>query len=132
MAMRGKRGASTDNESTVTAPAGGLGTSVEGSISKERVWREELSKMLSPEELRMLSEQSLSDTFTAIGVLWAEAAVLLVAANLLPHLTLAWAIPAGILVVLLMGLRMNAFGVILHEGSHGLLAKACPTFQWST
>ena len=51
-------------------------------------------------------------------------AILLAAANLLPRLALAWSIPAGILLVLLMGLRMNAFGVILHEGSHGLLAKS--------
>ena len=53
-------------------------------------------------------------------------AILLAAANFLPRLALAWAIPAGILIVLLMGLRMNAFGVILHEGSHGLLAKLRP------
>ena len=57
-------------------------------------------------------------------VLWLEIVVLLTAANLIPRLPLGWAIPAGVAVVLLMGLRMNAFGVILHEGSHGLLAKS--------
>ncbi len=57
-------------------------------------------------------------------VLWIEVIALLVGANLLPLLPLAWAVPAGILIVLLMGLRMNAFGVILHEGSHGFLAKS--------
>ena len=54
------------------------------------------------------------------AVLWVEVAILLAVANLLPRLALAWSIPLGILLVLLMGLRMNAFGVILHEGSHGL------------
>jgi fatty acid desaturase len=90
----------------------------------ERLWREQLSTLVSAEELQALSQPSLPDTYTTVGVLWLEVVVLLAAANLLPHLPLAWAIPAGILVVLLMGLRMNAFGVVLHEGSHGLLAKS--------
>ena len=75
-----------------------------------------------PRDLRALSVPSLKDTFAAIGVLWLEVAVLLCAANLLPRLPLAWAVPAGVFLVVLLGLRMNAFGVILHEGSHGLLA----------
>ena len=90
----------------------------------ERLWREQIAQLVSAEDLQSLSEQSLPDTFAAIGALWVEVAILLVAANLLPRLPLAWSIPAGILLVLLMGLRMNAFGVILHEGSHGLLAKS--------
>jgi fatty acid desaturase len=96
----------------------------EASTSSERLWREELSELVGAEELRLLSEQSMTDTVTAIAVLWVEVAVLVAAANLLPHLTLGWAVPAGILLVLLLGLRMNAFGVILHEGSHGLLARS--------
>ena len=96
----------------------------EASSSNERLWREQFVQLVSADELRLLSEQSLSDTFVAIGGLWVEVAILLAAADLLPRLALAWAVPAGILLVLLMGLRMNAFGVILHEGSHGLLAKS--------
>jgi fatty acid desaturase len=96
----------------------------EASANSERLWREQLLQMVGDEELRSFSEPSLIDTFTAIGVLWGEVIILLVAANLLPRLALAWSIPLGILLVLLMGLRMNAFGVILHEGSHGLLAKS--------
>jgi fatty acid desaturase len=96
----------------------------EASANSERVWREQFAQLVSAEEVRALSEQSLRDTFTAIAVLWVEVAVLLAAANLLPRLALAWSIPLGILLVLLLGLRMNAFGVILHEGSHGLLAKS--------
>jgi len=90
----------------------------------ERLWREQLGQLVSAEDLASLARPSLPDTFTAISVLWLEVAGLLVAANLLPRLPLAWAIPAGILVVLLMGLRMNAFGVVVHEGSHGLLARS--------
>jgi fatty acid desaturase len=94
----------------------------EASAGSERLWREQLAQLVSAEELKSLSEQSLADTFVAVAVLWLEVAILLAAANLLPRLPLAWSIPAGIVLVLLMGLRMNAFGVILHEGSHGLLA----------
>ena len=96
----------------------------EASASPERLWREQVSQLVDADELRTLAEPSLLDTVTAIGLLWVEVAILLTAANLLPRLTLALSIPAGILIVLLMGLRMNAFGVILHEGSHGLLAKS--------
>jgi fatty acid desaturase len=96
----------------------------EASAGSERIWREQFAELVSAEELQALSEQSLLDTFAAIGVLWVEVAALLVAVNLLPRLPLGWAVPAGIVLVLLMGLRMNAFGVILHEGSHGLLAKS--------
>jgi fatty acid desaturase len=94
--------------------------------SNERLWRNQVLQIVSPEEIRALSEQSLPDTFAAIGALWVEVAILVAAANFLPRLALAWAVPVGILIVLLMGLRMNAFGVILHEGSHGLLAKLRP------
>jgi fatty acid desaturase len=111
MAMQSGKKASTTSDRIQMEPS-------------ERLWREQLGQLVSAEELRSFSEPSLPDTFTAIGVLWLEVAVLLVAANLLPRLSLAWSIPAGILLVLLMGLRMNAFGVILHEGSHGLLAKS--------
>lgn len=96
----------------------------EASPDTERLWRDEISQLVSPEDLRTLSEPSLPDTFTAVGVLWVEVAILLAAANFLPRLHLAWAIPVGIGLVILLGLRMNAFGVILHEGSHGFLAKS--------
>jgi fatty acid desaturase len=96
----------------------------DASAGQERVWRKQLTELLGPDELETLSTPSLPDTVFAVAVLWVEVAILLTAANLLPRLPLPWAIPAGIGVVLLMGLRMNAYGVILHEGSHGLLAKS--------
>ena len=96
----------------------------EASASNEKIWREEFGALVSAEELRTLSQPSLADSLGAVAVLWIEVAVLLAAANLLPRLPLGWAVPAGIVIVVLLGLRMNAFGVILHEGSHGLLAKS--------
>ena len=96
----------------------------DASVNSERAWRQQFNELVNSEDIHLLSEQSLTDSFAAIGMLWVELIVLLVAANLLPLLPLAWAVAAGILIVLLMGLRMNAMGVILHEGSHGLLAKS--------
>ena len=96
----------------------------EASVNSERAWREQFNELVSSDDLRLLSEQSLADSVAAIGSLWVEVIVLLAAANLLPHLPLGWAVAGGILIVVLMGLRMNAFGVILHEGSHGLLVKS--------
>ncbi len=89
----------------------------------ERVWRSQIDGIIGTERLRDLSDPSLSDTVRTLAVLWAEVIVLLVAANLLPRLALGWAVAAGVAIVLLMGTRMNALGVILHEGSHGLLAR---------
>jgi len=96
----------------------------DASVSSERAWRQQFNELVSSEDLHLLSAQSLPDSFAAIGVLWVEVILLLVAANLLPFLPVGWAVAAGILIVLLMGLRMNALGVIVHEGSHGLLAKS--------
>jgi fatty acid desaturase len=96
----------------------------EAQASKERVWREQLSELVSADELERLAAPSLPDTLFAIAILWIEVAVLVAAADLLPRLRLGWAIPAGVVLVVLIGLRMNAFGVILHEGSHGLLARS--------
>ena len=53
----------------------------EASTSRERQWREELSQVVSEEELKSLSEQSLADTSVAIAVLWVEVAILVAAAN---------------------------------------------------
>jgi fatty acid desaturase len=95
-----------------------------GSAGKERLWREQVEALVDPDELRGLSEPSLWDSIAATAVLWIEVIVLLAAANLVPRLPLGWAVAGGIFIVGLMGLRMNAFGVIVHEGSHGFLAKS--------
>ena len=46
----------------------------EASASSERLWREQFAQLVSKEELQTLSEQSLPDTFAAIGGLWVEVA----------------------------------------------------------
>jgi fatty acid desaturase len=103
--------------------AGGVSTPLEQS---ERLWREHLTQLVDADQLQAYGKQSLSDTVASIGVVWLEVIALLVVANLLPHLVLGLAIPLGIVVVILMGLRMNAFGVIIHEAAHGSLAKSRP------
>ena len=96
----------------------------EAPARSERVWREEFSELLGADELRVLGEPSLRDSITMIAVIWIEVIVLLTAANLLPRLPLGWAIAAGVVVVVLMGTRINALGVMLHEASHGSLARS--------
>lgn len=90
----------------------------------EKALREQITEELGAEHLRDLARPSLADSVTWVAVLWIEVVVLLAAANLLPRLPLGPAIAAGCVVVVLMGTRMNAFGVVVHEGSHGLLAKS--------
>jgi fatty acid desaturase len=96
----------------------------EAAVNVERRWRTEISDLIDPDELRVYSVPSVADSCLAIAVLWVEVAALLAAANLLPRLPFGWAVAAGVALVLLLGTRMNAFGVILHEGSHGLLARS--------
>lgn len=93
-------------------------------LSKERGWREQVSSIVDADTLKALGEQSSADTVMVLIGLWTEVGLLLLGANLLLQLPLGWAVVSGVVVVLLLGTRMNAFGVIVHEGSHGLLTKS--------
>ena len=53
----------------------------EASAGDERLWQEKLGQLVSVEELQSLSEQSLPDTFAAIGVFWVEVAIILTPAT---------------------------------------------------
>jgi fatty acid desaturase len=90
----------------------------------EKAMREQITDELGADHVRQLAEPSLPDSVMAISVIWLEVIALLVVANLLPSLPLGAAVVVGCAVVLLLGTRMNAFGVIVHEGSHGMLAKS--------
>jgi len=91
-------------------------------LSKEKYWREQIAAIVDAERLKALGEPSPSDTAFALVVIWVEIAVLLCAANLLPRLPLPWAVVCGVVLVPLIGTRVNALGVMIHEGSHGCLA----------
>ena len=90
----------------------------------EKALRRQITDELGADHMRRLTEPSLPDSVRAIAVLWIEVIALVVLANLLPTFTPVVAVVVGCVVVLLMGTRMNAFGVIVHEGSHGLLARS--------
>jgi fatty acid desaturase len=90
----------------------------------EKVWRQRIEAVVASDELAELSRRSLVDTVGLLAALWVEIIVLLVGANLLPRLSLAWAVPIGILLVVLIATRINALGVVIHEGSHGFLARS--------
>ncbi len=97
----------------------------EASANSERLWREQLLQMVERTRNSGRSRSHRSSTpsqpLGCCGSKWPSSWS---PPTSCPALPLAWSIPLGILLVLLMGLRMNAFGVILHEGSHGLLAKS--------
>jgi fatty acid desaturase len=90
----------------------------------EKAWRQRIEAVVRPDELTDLSRRSLSDTIGLLAVLWIEIIVLLAGANLLPRLGAASAVPLGILLVVLIATRINALGVVIHEGSHGFLARS--------
>ena len=83
MAMQSKRVASATTERAASAS-----TERGASASTERLWREQLSQLVSAEEMATLSEPWLWDTAAAIAVLWIEVAILVTAADLLPRLPL--------------------------------------------
>jgi len=90
----------------------------------EKALRQQITDELGADHVRDLAAPSLSDSLVTVAVLWFEVALLLVAANLLPKLQVPAAVAAGCVVVLLLGTRMNALGVVVHEGSHGMLARS--------
>ena len=80
--------------------------------------------MVGPDELRAMGERSIRDSVGLLAVIWVEIAVLLTAVNLLPRLSLAWSVPLGAILLVLLSTRINALGVVVHEGSHGFLARS--------
>jgi fatty acid desaturase len=90
----------------------------------ERAWRERIEGVITPDEIRALSDRSLRDSVTLLALLWVEIAVLLTAANLLPQLPIGWAVFVGVVLVVLIATRINALNVVIHEGSHVFLAPS--------
>jgi fatty acid desaturase len=85
--------------------------------------RRRLRELVGADELRGFTEVSLKRTSAYIALHWLSILVLLAAANATPALPLPLAIPAAIVLVLLIGTRVNAASVLIHEASHGLLAS---------
>lgn len=89
----------------------------------EREHRAAVEAVVPPEQLMALGRQSLAASLLTLAALWLEAIVLLVVAN---WIGLRWdplAIAGTVVVVALIATRINAFGVVMHEASHGFLAS---------
>jgi fatty acid desaturase len=97
---------------------------VEVTRTKEREFRSAIEAVIPPDELRALERPSWRTTTLTLAVLWVEIAALLTAANLLVRLPLALAIITGAVVVGLIATRVNALNVVMHEASHGFLARS--------
>jgi fatty acid desaturase len=91
--------------------------------SAERAHRQRVDALVSSEELTALTPPRVIDTVVNLAVIWIELIALLVAANLLPAVPLPWAVLLALLVIVAIATRINAFSVVMHEGSHGFLAR---------
>jgi fatty acid desaturase len=92
----------------------------------EREHRAAIEAIVPPEELMALARPSLRASLISLGLLWVELIALLVAANWIGLRATPIAIAGTVLVVLLIASRINAFGVIMHEASHGFLVANRP------
>ncbi len=92
--------------------------------TKEREFRSAIEAVIPSDELTTLERPSWRATLATLAVIWFEIAVLLAAANLLVRLPLVVALLAGTVVVCLIATRINALNVIMHEASHGFLARS--------
>jgi fatty acid desaturase len=89
----------------------------------ERSYRLDFANYIAPGQLAALAEPSWVDTFGMLSAIWIELLLLLAAANLLSRLTIPWAIAPAILIMVAIATRINALNVVIHEGSHGFLAR---------
>ncbi len=85
--------------------------------------RRRLRELVGADELRGFAEVSLKRTSAYLALHWLSILVLLAAANATAALPLPLFIPAAVVLVLLIGTRVNAASVLIHEASHGLLAS---------
>jgi fatty acid desaturase len=74
----------------------------------------------------VLARPSLRSSLISLAFLWVELIALLVAANWIGLSAAPLAIAGTVLVVVLIATRINAFGVIMHEASHGFLVANRP------
>jgi fatty acid desaturase len=91
--------------------------------SAERAHRQRVNALVGSDELAALSQPSMRDTVWNLAVIWIEIIALLVIANLLSRVPLVWAVAPALLVVVAIATRINALSVVMHEGSHGFLAR---------
>jgi fatty acid desaturase len=92
----------------------------------EREHRAAIEAVVPPEELMVLARPSLRASLISLGLLWVELIALLVAANWIGLSAAPLAILGTVVVVVLIATRINAFGVIMHEASHGFLVANRP------
>jgi fatty acid desaturase len=90
----------------------------------ERSYRLDLVSYIAPQQLAALAEPSWVDTVGMLSAIWIELLLLLAAANLLSRLTIPWAVAPAILIMVAIATRINALNVVIHEGSHGFLARS--------
>jgi len=76
------------------------------------------------DELRRLSQPSLRVSAGFLAVQWVSILALFVAAHAVVGLAAPWSVLWSVPIVLLIGTRVAALSCVIHEASHGLVAKA--------
>jgi len=82
-----------------------------------------ITAVVGADELERLAVPDGLDTARHLVVIWAEIALLLVAAGAIGSLPFPLTVLCAVVVIVLMGTRINALNVVMHEASHGFLCK---------
>src|SRR3954447_6028349 len=82
-----------------------------------------ITAVVGAEELERLAVPDGLDTARHLLVIWVEIALLLVAAGAIGSLPFPLTVLCAVVVIVLMGTRINALNVVMHEASHGFLCK---------
>jgi len=93
-------------------------------IATAKEHRRRIREAIGPDQFRRLARVSWRRTAGTLAAHWLSLAALLGAANLTPLLPWSARIPVSAVLIVLIGTRVNAASVLIHEASHGLLARS--------
>ncbi|MBV9952179.1 MAG: fatty acid desaturase [Acidimicrobiia bacterium] len=91
--------------------------------SVERSHGAEIIEVVGAEEIERLAVPNGADTALHLVVVWVEIALLLVAAGAIGALPFPLTVLCAVVLIVLMGTRINALNVVMHEASHGFLCR---------
>jgi fatty acid desaturase len=89
----------------------------------ERGHGAEITAVVGAGELERLAVPNGVDTALHLAVIWVEIALLLFAAAAIGALPFPLTVLCAVVLIVLLGTRINALNVVMHEASHGFLCK---------
>ena len=91
--------------------------------STERNFRDLFEVAFTSDELKLLAAPSSAGTAKTLTIIWLEIFVLVGAANAAGIGSNPLHLAITLTIAFLIGTRINALGVVMHEGSHGFLSR---------